>query len=442
MIITHLHRFTEEQVPSKDIPWGDMTLSLDTCIQKGSSYMSTLHNMMQPYYEMYLFCDPKMCKNIPGQERLFMNRVIEADADFSVWASNQDIMAVTEGWGDYMKRTNNDHVDYYFQILECFIDGHFYQDWAIRAEELKNSLFQSEVYSDYKTDELFCILHGLSMIMQQEWSLVKKKDVFELLREHWGYMKHVYSIMIRHIVGCRLQNFAAVANAVMMSNSNCPHLDIFYCALTERMDSLGLDDKRYKKLDDARMKLLGIINRNKPSETLYELCDTIFPEEFQKMLEHRPKSYSEIVDESRQKDEIIRKLKRQTEESLNQIEKLTWQLKTAVEASIPIEDIERELMSLPTGMAWDIFLKLNELLQSHEIWRKYDRDIRHKLLNRMKGEEDRMHMMLDSVQEVAKKPTYEIVNGDKNIWEGDSKQFQIGLPKNADVPKLLKSMTE
>lgn len=117
-------------------------------------------------------------------------------------------------------------------------------------------------------------------------------------------MKHVYSIMIRHIIGCKLPNFAAVTNNVMISNSNLPHLDIFYCALVERMDDLGLDEKKYKKLDDARLKLLERMNRREPSETLYELCDTLFPEEFQLMLRHRPPSYGELKDENQKiKDE-------------------------------------------------------------------------------------------------------------------------------------------
>lgn len=404
-IISHLRGFTEGNTSVKDTPWDMMRISLNYCIQHGSSYMSILHKLMQPYYELYFYGDAKICKNIPGPEHCFMEEVTARDSEFCLWASNQDLIAAAEGWGDYMKRANNDHVHYFFELLDCLINDSYHQDWNKMSDTLKELLFQAEVYSDYKTDELLCILHALAMIMQQDWTLHKKEEMFALLKCHWGFMKHVYSMMTRHIVGCRLSNFAAVANNVMQSNDNLPHLDIFYCALVERMDSMGLDEKKYKKLDDARLKLLEKINRREPSETLYELCDTLFPEEFQLMLRHRPKSYGELKRENEQKDLLLRRMENQTRELQQQLERVTLSYKTAIEASIPVEEILQRLQAIPIATAWDIFNKLDRLLKTHPVWRQYDVKIQEALEQRERKEESLKMRLYGNVETCAEKTT-------------------------------------
>ena len=405
MIIVHLQQFTDGQVSAKEVPWDTMRISLNTCIYNGSAYMDALHTLMQPYYEMYFYGDSKICRNIPGPERVFMEEITKADKDFCLWASNQNLIAAAEGWGDYMKRTNNDHIPYFIALLELLFSEKYHQDWGELAEELKDSLFKAEACSDYKTDELLCILHALAMIMQQDWTLHKKEEMFALLKCHWGFMKHVYSMMTRHIVGCRLSNFAAVANNVMQSNDNLPHIDIFYCALVERMDSMGLDEKKYKKLDDARLKLLEKINRREPSETLYELCDTLFPEEFQLMLRHRPKSYGELKRENEQKDLLLRRMENQTRELEQQLERVTLSYKTAIEASIPVEEILQRLQAIPIATAWDIFNKLDRLLKTHPVWRQYDVKIQEALEQRERKEESLKMRLYGNVETCAEKTT-------------------------------------
>lgn len=404
-IIANLRRFTKGEATAKEIPWETMRISLNKCVQHGASFMTTFHRLMQPYYELFFYGDASVCKSIPGPEHCFMEEVIAADSDFCLWASSQKLEAAAEGWGDYMKRCNNDHVYYYFNLLDRLNNDSFRQDWEKLSDSLKEKLFQAEVYSDYKTDELYCILHALAMIMQLKRTLQEKKEMFVMLRDHWGFMKHVYSIMIRHIVGCKLPNFAALTNNVMISNSNLPHLDIYYCALVERIDNLGLDEKKYKKLDDARLKLLEKINRREPSETLYELCDTLFPEEFQQMLRHRPKSYGELEEENAQKDMLLSQMENQTHKLEQQLEEVTLAYKTAIEASIPVEDILQRLHRIPIATAWDIYGKLDRLLKTHPVWRQYDIQIQEALEQREREEESMKSNLYSNLETVAKKPT-------------------------------------
>jgi hypothetical protein len=413
MIVTPLRRFADGLSTAKETPWDTMGLCLHNCIQNGSTYMYVLHTLMQPFYEMYFYGEPQLSRSIPGPEHVFMKTVTEADPDFCLWASNQNLIAAAEGWGDYMKRTNNDHIHYFFYLLELLISDKYHQNWEEMAGTLKESLFQAEVYSDYKTDELLCILHGMTMIMLQDWPLQKKKDVFGLLCGHWGFMKHVYSIMTRHIIGCKLPNFAAVTNNVMISNSNLPHLDIFYCALVERMDDLGLDEKKYKKLDDARLKLLERMNRREPSETLYELCDTLFPEEFQLMLRHRPPSYGELKDENQKikdenkiKDLLLSQMELQSRKLEEQLANLTEAYQKAIEASIPVEDILQRLLKESVSTAWNIYGQLDHILKTHPIWRNYDIKIYEAIRQKEENENKKKNNVTRIIKISGDHPTY------------------------------------
>ena len=443
-IIAPLRRFADGQSDAKETPWDTMLKSLYFCIQNSSAYMDVLHMLMQPFYEMYFFGDPKICRNIPGPELLFMESITKDDEDFCLWASNQDLLAAAEGWGNYMMRMNNDHVSYFFVLLELLMSDNYYQDWEKLADDLEESLHEAEVSSNYKTDELLCILHALTMIMQKDWELQKKKDMFALLNNHWGFMKHVYSMMQRHIVGCRLSNFAAVANTVMLSNSNLPHLDIFYCALVERMDSLGLDEKKYKKLDDARLKLLEKINRREPSETLYELCDTLFPEEFQLMLRHRPKSYGELKEENELKDLLLRQMENQTRELGRHLEKVTLAYTTAIEASIPVEDILQRLQEIPIATAWDIFNKMDRLLKTHPVWRQYDMIIHKAWEQREREEESQKKRLYSNVEACVEKPTsttnieHLYNNGGTYNDYSNSTISTMSPPLHQNIPKIIK----
>ena len=186
---------------------------------KDAVYKSLLHAMMVPYYKMYLNGDYQLCK--PNMEfiRLQMKRVIDDDEQFGRWASEQDLIISAEGWGDNLKRIPEDEriKKQYFFVLKALLQTDCQQDWHRLSEELKDMLFKAEVYSDYKTDEVLCALHAFTMIMQQDWTKEKKIENLELLRQQWKFMKHYYSVMIRHIVGVKWTQFDKVAETVMTS---------------------------------------------------------------------------------------------------------------------------------------------------------------------------------------------------------------------------------
>ena len=315
-------------------------------IQISEEYKNLLHEMMLPYYRMYLSGDHHIC--IPNMEsvRWQMKRIIDEDDMFGQWASEQDLILSAEGWGDNMKRIPEDKRIYqFFHILEILLHKGCYQDWQELSTRLKKMLFKAEVYSDYKTDEVLCVLHAFTMIMQQDWSQKKKEENLELLRLNWLFLKYYYSVMTRHIVGVKWTNFYDVTKTVLKaSQSFKPHMHIYYCGLMDCVDELHFDLKHKKKMDLLCMKMQEVVNSSEPSEILYELCDTFFPEEFQRMLrEHRPKSYKEIEDENSQKDNLIQQLRDQSNRTCKELERSKEILEKMVLSSIPIEDIDAEL---------------------------------------------------------------------------------------------------
>ncbi len=73
---------------------------------KDSIYRSLLHEMMLPYYEMYLNGDTRICcVGIKLESiRYKMEHAIDEDDQFGSWASEQDLIAAAECWGDNLKR--------------------------------------------------------------------------------------------------------------------------------------------------------------------------------------------------------------------------------------------------------------------------------------------------------------------------------------------------
>ena len=95
-------------------------------------------------------------------------------------------------------------------------------------------------------------------LMNMPWDDKKKMDMFDMLDSKWDFMKHFYSIMIRRVIGCRLNGYASVANLVAQQPKYHQYIHIFYCVLCYRQDSLGLTSKQMKTLE-KRMEAISNI---------------------------------------------------------------------------------------------------------------------------------------------------------------------------------------
>ena len=410
---------------------------------KDSVYKSLLHARMVPYYEMYLNGDYQLCK--PNMEfiRLQMKRAIDDDDQFGKWASEQDLIISAEGWGDNLKRIPEDEriKKQYFYVLKALLQTDCQQDWHRLSEELKEMLFKAEVYSDYKTDEVLCALHAFTMIMQQEWKKEKKTENLELLRQQWKFMKHYYSVMTRHIVGVKWTQFDKVAETVMKSSQSFkPHMHIFYSGLIDCVDELHLDKKHQRKMDKICCQMQEEITRCEPSDLLYELCDAIFPEDFQRLLrDNRPKSYKEIEDESNQKDELIQQLKDQSNRTRKELEKSREIIEKMVLSSIPIEDVDAELEQYPPGTAWDMLINLNAnpIISMQKAWREHYPELLKKYRKRLMEPIEQQKELTESMMKVAERPTYNYESGATH----DDKRSQLLLGEEKEKIVRLKRLS-
>ena len=406
-------------------------------VTKDAVYKQALHESMQPYYEMYLFGDPRLCRDGQHLESIsrLMREIIADDDQFGNWASKQNLREAAEFWGDNLKRYDKEQRRIYrfFHVLELLLESGCRQDWTSISEELKEMLFHAEVCYDYKTDEVLCVLHGFVMIMKQEWTWQKKRELFSLLSDNWLFLKHYYSVMTRHIIGVKWTSFHKVAETVMgASQSFKPHMHIFYCGLVDCADELILNRRNRRELDKVVGQMQEELNRCEPSELLYELCDTLFPEDFQRLLrEHRPKSYKEVEDESRRKDELIMQIKEQAKQLNLQLNKAEETLQQMVESAIPIKDVDSELEQYPSGMAWDLLQKLqaNPVINMQPAWRENYPQLLEKYRARLFDSDIQQRNLTDAMMKVAERPTTSI-NATNYQPQIQSQHVDIPMPQN------------
>ena len=412
---------------------------------KDSVYKSLLHEMMMPYYEMYLNGDTRLC--CAGNRLEFVGRKMESiigdDDQFGSWASDKDLINAAENWGDNLKRFEKEsrRIYRFFHVLEVLLESDCQQDWLRLSEELKEMLFKSEVCYDYKTDEVLCVLHAFTMIMQQEWPKEKKLEVLHLLNQHWLFMKHYYSVMTRHIIGVKWTRFHKVAETVLTSSQSFkPHMHIFYCGLLDCVDELHLDRRHQREMDKIVMRMEEELNRAEPSDLLYELCDALFPESFQRLLrEHRPKSYKEVEDESQRKDELIQQLRDQTSRTRQELDRSKNIIEQMVLSSIPIEDIDAELDLYPPGTAWDMLkdLNANPIISMQKAWREHYPELLKKYRKRLMEPIQQQKELTESMAKVAERPTYNYESGATH----DDKRSQLLLGEKKEKLVQLKRMS-
>ncbi|MBR4369124.1 MAG: hypothetical protein IKP52_07505 [Prevotella sp.] len=443
-IINHLERLMGSDVVD-DVNLWEKYGSKGLTPAKDSVYRSMLHAMMVPYYEMYLNGDTRLCcagsklENI-GRE---MSHVIADDDQFGTWASEQNLTISAECWGDNMKHFEKESKRIYrfFHVLELLLQSDCQQDWKSLSEELKEKLFKAEVCYDHKTDEVLCILHAFTMIMQQEWSKEKKQEQFHLLNQHWLFLKHYYSVMTRHIIGVKWTSFRKVAETVMTaSQSFKPHLHIFYCGLMDCVDELNLAPARQRRMDKVILLMQEELNRCEPSELLYELCNTLFPEDFQRMLrEYRPKSYKEVEDESHKKDILIQKIQKQNQQLKSDLDATKEVLEQMILSSIPIKDVDAELEQYPPAMSWELLLKLNEspILNAFEAWHNAYPALLKKYRGRLVDSVNQQKELNEAIKEGVNRPTYKYEAGATH----DDKRSQLVLGEEKEKVLPLKRLS-
>ena len=345
----------------------------------GQGLAQELHEQMQRFYHCYLWRD--LDSNSGWR---FMDFVAEKDVFLGQWATGEiDLMKLTERWialGDsrtlltLLTRLGQTGYETNWQQLRLTMD-----------EKLRRMEVDGTRNGMKETGYFYCLLHAFTMIMMSAHSVEDKIRLLSQFAEQWAFLRTVYSVMVRRIVGLNYTNFAQLAQYTVGGQQDFdPFLHLFHSPLKERFEELVSMGTKRESLTRAMDKIEKRMNDTQQSPDLDELCEVLFPEEFLNMLNrHRLPSYHELECEIG----IIKNEMHTTIEALNrQVGELAAKLSAAVEASVPINEIEDELMRFQSREALAIYMQLNMLLIGNLAWQAHTLSIRNKILAKQQQE--------------------------------------------------------
>lgn len=377
----HIFVMLREEIKNPDsvewFNWRQMKQDVEVMIANGM--MSYVHEQIQSFYEEYLW------RSIESDNAWhFIDFVTQRDDYFGEWATGKiDLMRLTEVWierGDsrtllsLLTRLGQTRYETNWQVLRSLLD-----------EQLRRMEVEGTRNGTKETGYFYCLLHAFTMIMMSEHSLEDKIRLLELFSQQWAFLRTVYSVMVRRIVGLNYTNFAQLTQYVVGGQQDFdPYLHLFHAPLKERFDELVEMGTKRESLTRALDKIEKRMNDTKQSPELDVLCEVLFPEEFRNMLnQHRLPSYRELKCEI----ERIRIELDITQETLNrQAKEMATQLSAALKASVPIDVIEQRLLIFPSAIALNVYMPLNTMLQVDDVWKAHSEGILQKILAKQQQE--------------------------------------------------------
>ena len=357
--------------------WKYMRKDVEVMIANGM--MDYLHEKMQDFYDEYLW------RNIELYHAWsFIDFVAHKDEHFGEWATEKiDLLALTEAW---IERNDSRTL---LSLLSRLGQTGYQTNWQELRTMLDEKLRRMEVEGTRngmkETGYFYCLLHAFTMIMMSERSVEDKVQLLEQFSQQWAFLRTVYSVMVRRIVGLNYTNFAQLAQYVVGGQQDFdPFLHLFHAPLKERFEELVELGTKRESLIRALDKIEKRMNNTQQSTDLDVLCEVLFPEEFCNMLNmHRMPSYQELESEI---DRIRIELD-STQETMNrQAKEMAAQLSAALKASVPIEVIEQRILIFPSAVALNVYMPLNTMLQVDAVWKAHSEGILQKILAKQQQE--------------------------------------------------------
>lgn len=378
---THIFAILQQEIDKPDstkwFTWKYMKQDVEKMLSQGLT--RELHEQMQSFYPCYLW---KVVESQSGW--FFIDFVAERDRFLGEWATGKiDLMELTKRWitlGD--SRT-------FLTLLARLGQTGYEADWQQLRRAMDEKLRRMEVDGTRngmkETGYFYCLLHAFTMIMMSARSVEDKIRLLSQFAEQWAFLRTVYSVMVRRIVGFNYGNFAQLAQYPVGSQQDFdPLLHLLYSPLKERFEELVSMGTKRESLTRALDKIEKRMNDTKQSPDLDELCEVLFPEEFLNMLnQHRLPNYHELECEI----DRIRVELDSTQETMNrQAKEMAAQLSTALKASVPIEVIEQRILIFPSTTALNVYMPLNTMLQVDAVWQAHSEAILQKILAKQQQE--------------------------------------------------------
>ncbi len=110
-----------------------------------------------------------------------------------------------------------------------------------------------------------------------------------------------------------------------------------------------------------------------------------------------------------------------------------------------MKDLASSFLKFPTKIALGMFGGVSTLLAWHPAWQRQSAKIEEQILAQQKEQQDRQEQrqdeMMETVKEVANKPT-EIYYGDKNEFQDGAQLLKMGIPEGTDPAEIAARIAE
>lgn len=331
-----------------------------------------VHNALKGLYWEYL------CDNIPQTKQMnalsgFIFRMISNFKGLGEWIGEQDIMELTD---ELLKCREPAHRFFYkMQILLSQGYAPYISQW--NKQHIEDEIERLAVQDDRKRGELFCVMQAYhSIAVNESLSDEERMQMYEQLKEHWQYLVNVYSVMVKRIIGSGFKTFSQLVNNVNILVPYNPCIHLFYNAVLLRQDDIFPTDKDKDKAVKNLTRMEDIMKQTPKDTMLDALCKVLFGDEFEEVMTRKSQlSYDELKQQLKEYRDTMQIMERNWATVVNQ-------LKSAVEASVPISVIEKELLKMEPNIALGIFSQLNMLLTGEEVWISNANEIKQKILEK------------------------------------------------------------
>ena len=361
------------------------------CIRDGRQ--SELHQTMEPYYCMYRDDSSR----IDWTMRSIIADIARIDPYFGDWVSRQDLMKMAQSWA---VRGSGDEL---LELMDVMINANFEPMEGDRCySEVTEELRYQRVNYNNGSGEVFALMHAFITVMLSSHRHERHKMMFQLMKEHWDFLRHLYSVLTGSIIGFGFTNFVSLANNLKTAKYH-PYLHLVYWFLADNADSL-CSKKQQKGMIKALVALQEIMDRTDPNHELDKLCQLLFAEEVKEMLIKHPKTpYRQLESENHvlkeenhdlkkenselkaERSILKEKLEKLAQEQDETARELAGELQRAfVEDVIPFIELEEELLELPPASVGSVFSILNDMLGGNEVWQKHFKSLRAKVRKREK----------------------------------------------------------
>ncbi|MBR1941261.1 MAG: hypothetical protein IJ845_08020 [Bacteroidaceae bacterium] len=395
-IIEPLDGYLNGYLTEKEIEWSELRWCARRIRNDGGFW--DVRAALTPYYVSLLMADKSFFRNgnTDSMAKKSLLDLFEGEGRFAGRIlSDVDIVQAAEKWAEQLMPDNHDP-GFFLWMLKAMLEHDYKTDWKSVYDTLKVKLAKAQHSGNFKLSEMHCLLMGVTLIELTDHPREKKNELFGQLRMNWGFIKYMYSVLIRYIVGMRVENFAALAGTACNRKASHPYMHLFYKAFKSKCDTLCppemIDPRSGESVrvqaERHLQKMEQIIKTTPQSDGLNELCGILFPKVMEEVLrQSRPKTYEELevaVDDLTNRYNKV-------------LEQLTLAVKDVESDKISADDLTAAFLRFPTQLALSFFGSMSTLLAMNATWQKYAPMIQEQIL--AKQEEDRIFVNGDYVLE-------------------------------------------